>query len=156
MPSQYSKEIWSAEISRVARPANLLCRRAHVFRRAGAQLGEWSSFQGRAQEVDTEHINYQKDNRKGHWCRIRREGKEKLHERTEDRIPHCTISSPWSSIYGLFMCRPKSSPFRAKPKINFNVKTASFGSIQGLPMAASKTSVLVPSKLSKMIQNLWK
>ena len=32
---------------------------------------------------------------------------------------------------------PKSSPFRAKPKINFNVKTASFGSIQGLPMAAS-------------------
>ena len=44
---------------------------------------------------------------------------------------------------------PKSSPFRAKPKINFNVKTASFGSIQGLPMAASKTSVLLPSKLSK-------
>ena len=45
---------------------------------------------------------------------------------------------------------PKSSPFWAKPKINLNVKTASFGSIQGLPMAASKTSVLVPSKLSKM------
>ena len=42
---------------------------------------------------------------------------------------------------------PKSSPFRAKPKINFNVKTASFGSIQGLPMAASKTSVLGPSKI---------
>ena len=42
---------------------------------------------------------------------------------------------------------PKSSPFQAKPKINFNVKTASFGSIQGLPMAASKTSVLGPSKI---------
>ena len=45
---------------------------------------------------------------------------------------------------------PKSSPFRAKPKINLNVKITSFGSIQGLPMAASKTSVLGPSKLSKM------
>ena len=42
---------------------------------------------------------------------------------------------------------PKSRPFWAKPKINFNVKTASFGSIQGLPMAASKTSVLGPSKM---------
>ena len=42
---------------------------------------------------------------------------------------------------------PKSNPFRAKPKINLNVKTASFGSIQGLPMAASKTSVLGPSKI---------
>ena len=42
---------------------------------------------------------------------------------------------------------PKSSPFRAKPKINLNVKTASFGSIQCLPMAVSKTSVLGPSKI---------
>ena len=42
---------------------------------------------------------------------------------------------------------PKSRPFWAKPKINFNVKTASFGSIQGLPMAVSKTSVLGPSKI---------
>ena len=42
---------------------------------------------------------------------------------------------------------PKSMPYWAKLKINFNVKTASFGSIQGLPMAASKTSVLGPSKI---------
>ena len=42
---------------------------------------------------------------------------------------------------------PTWSPFLTLPKINFNVKTALFGSIQGLPMAASKTSVLGPSKI---------
>ena len=55
----------------------------HVFRRAGVHLGEWFAFQGRALEVHTEHINFQKDNRKRSLVssKKRRDGRSSMKER---------------------------------------------------------------------------